>query len=100
MVGADTVVSFQGRIFGKPKSPEEAFSMLSALSGNTHQVFTGVCILPGRKRSFLYEKTDVTFFPLAEADIWDYVRTEKPFDKAGGLWDSGESRGVCGRDPR
>lgn len=84
VVGADTVVSFQGRIFGKPKSPEEAFSMLSALSGNTHQVFTGVCILlPGGKEASFYEKTDVTFFSLAEADIWDYVRTEKPFDKAG-----------------
>lgn len=84
IVGADTVVSFQGRIFGKPKSPAEAFDMLSALSGNTHQVFTGVCLLsPAGKEVLFYEKTDVTFFSLSEAEIWDYIETEKPFDKAG-----------------
>ena len=48
IVGADTVVFFQNRIFGKPKSFQEAFSMLSALSGNTHQVYTGVCILSAK----------------------------------------------------
>ncbi len=84
VVGADTVVSFEGRIFGKPKSSQEAFSMLSALSGNTHQVYTGVCILAENgKGALFFEKTDVTFFQLTEEEIWKYVREEKPFDKAG-----------------
>lgn len=101
IVGADTVVSLQGRIFGKPKTPEEAFSMLSALSGNTHQVFTGVSILsPLGKEASFFEKTDVTFFPLTEAEIWDYVHTEKPFDKAGAYGIQGKAavfvEGICG----
>ena len=84
IVGADTVVSFQGRIFGKPKTPQEAFSMLSALSGNTHEVYTGVCILPSAgKEVRFYERTDVTFFPLTEEEIWNYIHEENPFDKAG-----------------
>ena len=84
IVGADTVVFFQNRIFGKPKSFQEAFSMLSALSGNTHQVYTGVCILSAKgQESLFFERTDVTFFPLTQEAIWNYIHEEKPFDKAG-----------------
>ena len=84
IVGADTVVFFQNRIFGKPKSFQEAFSMLSALSGNTHQVYTGVCILFAKgQESLFFERTDVTFFPLTQEEIWNYIHEEKPFDKAG-----------------
>ena len=83
-MGADTVVFFQNRIFGKPKSFQEAFSMLSALSGNTHQVYTGVCILSAKgQESLFFERTDVTFFPLTQEEIWTYIHEEKPFDKAG-----------------
>ena len=75
---------FQNRIFGKPKSFQEAFSMLSALSGNTHQVYTGVCILSAKgQESLFFERTDVTFFPLTQEEIWNYIHEEKPFDKAG-----------------
>ena len=84
IVGADTVVFFQNRIFGKTKSFQEAFSMLSALSGNTHQVYTGVCILSAKgQESLFFERTDVTFFPLTQEEIWNYIHEEKPFDKAG-----------------
>lgn len=101
IVGADTVVFFQNRIFGKPKSFQEAFSMLSALSGNTHQVYTGVCILSAKgQESLFFERTDVTFFPLTQEEIWNYIHEEKPFDKAGLLWNPGKGRGICGKDPR
>ena len=83
IVGADTVVSYQGKIFGKPKSQQEAVSMLSLLSGATHQVFTGVCILTPSSEEVFYEKTDVTFFPLTQREICRYVSEENPMDKAG-----------------
>ena len=97
IVGADTVVFFQNRIFGKPKSFQEAFSMLSALSGNTHQVYTGVCILSAKgQESLFFERTDVTFFPLTQEEIWNYIHEEKPFDKAGSYGIQGKAvRGCC-----
>ena len=91
IVGADTVVFFQNRIFGKPKSFQEAFSMLSALSGNTHQVYTGVTLIRIKKESghFYQESrtfsdgTDVSFYPMTEREICDYIATGEPMDKAG-----------------
>ena len=91
IVGADTVVFFQNRIFGKPKSFQEAFSMLSALSGNTHQVYTGVTLIRIKKESGHFyqesrtfsEGTDVSFYPMTEREICDYIATGEPMDKAG-----------------
>lgn len=84
VVGADTVVALGGKIFGKPRNEAEAFEMLSALSGETHRVFTGVCILfPERESVCFYEKTDVTFYPLAPEEIEAYISTGEPMDKAG-----------------
>ena len=83
IVGADTVVFFQNRIFGKPKSFQEAFSMLSALSGNTHQVYTGVCLMTADGCRTFYEKTDVTMYPADDRQLRDYISTGEPMDKAG-----------------
>ena len=83
VVGADTVVFFEDRILGKPKSEEDAYRMLSALSGRTHRVYTGVSLhFQGKKMGF-YEKTEVQFARLTEREIWDYIESKEPMDKAG-----------------
>ena len=85
ILGADTVVVLSGEVMGKPGSEEEAFSMLSALSGKTHSVYTGVALLrtkDGRLITHL-EETKVTFRTLSEAEIRAYIETGEPMDKAG-----------------
>jgi septum formation protein len=80
---ADTVVLFQGKILNKPTDRSEALSMLSALSGNTHKVITGVCILSREKETSFDDTTDVTFQTLTKQEIEFYVDNYKPYDKAG-----------------
>ena len=83
VIGADTVVFFEDRILGKPKSEEDAYRMLSALSGRAHQVYTGVSLhFQGKKMGF-YEKTEVQFVRLTEREILDYIESKEPMDKAG-----------------
>ena len=85
VIGADTIVVFDGQIFGKPKDYEDSFDMLSALSGNTHQVITGVTLklLDKNLDETFHEVTNVTFNTLSEIDINYYIDTYNPFDKAG-----------------
>ncbi len=83
VLGADTVVALHGKILGKPKDEKDAHRMLAALQGNTHQVYTGVTLLrDGRAHSF-YERTEVEFYPMNEAEIADYIATGECMDKAG-----------------
>src|SRR5699024_1985741 len=83
LLSADTVVSLDGHILGKPADAEDACRMLHLLSGKTHEVYTGVYI-QGSKENFLFhEKTEVTFFELTDEEIEAYVRTGEPMDKAG-----------------
>lgn len=89
VIGADTVVSLEGQIMGKPGDEKEAVGMLTSLQGRTHQVYTGVTLLwqqektgEIREHSF-FEKTEVTMFPMSEGEIRDYVATGEPMDKAG-----------------
>lgn len=84
VLGADTVVSLDGEILGKPKSEAEAFSMLRRLSGRTHSVFTGVCLLGKEGEWKDVVETKVEFYPLTESLIGEYVSSGLPFDKAGG----------------
>lgn len=88
IIGADTVVAVQGRILGKPKDQADAAAMLSMLSGITHQVYTGVTLVyhKGSKyETFSFcEMTDVSFYPMTEAEITAYIQTGEPMDKAGG----------------
>ena len=85
VIGADTVVSIDGRILGKPHSDEEASKMLRRLSGRVHQVFSGYCIccLSAKKQFSDSVNTDVRFKELTDEEIRWYIHTREPFDKAG-----------------
>lgn len=83
VLGSDTVVVLDGKILGKPKDKPDAIRMLTLLSGRTHEVYTGVTILSGEKKEQFFECTRVTFFPLTEEEILEYVATGEPMDKAG-----------------
>ena len=83
VVGADTVVILGSQVMGKPSDRDDAFRMLRELSGKTHEVVTGCCLVKGgRQRSFSC-KTMVEFYPLADSEIEGYIATGEPFDKAG-----------------
>ncbi|MBQ7288775.1 MAG: septum formation protein Maf [Clostridia bacterium] len=84
VIGADTVVSIGGEILGKPKDAADARRMLRLLSGQTHQVMTGVTVLYGKQRKTAHCVTDVTFAPMSDAEIADYIAGREPYDKAGG----------------
>ena len=84
ILGADTLVSADGRTLGKPKDEAEAVSMLRSLSGRTHQVYTGVTVIaPSGEALTGFDCTDVTFDRLSDEEIVSYVRTGEPMDKAG-----------------
>jgi septum formation protein len=84
VIGADTVVAIDGLILGKPHSEAEAFHMLSRLQGRAHTVYTGVSLVStwGETRGFV-ESARVFFRPLTEVEIYAYIATGEPFDKAG-----------------
>ena len=82
-LGSDTVVSLDGVILGKPKDAADARRMLRRLSGRTHTVFTGVCLISGGKELVDVAHADVTFEDLTDEVIAAYVATGKPMDKAG-----------------
>lgn len=82
IIGADTVV-FSGEILGKPKTEEEAYRMLSALSGKEHVVYTGVCLLYGEKKMGFSEKTVVYIAKMSEREIREYIASGDSMDKAG-----------------
>ena len=103
VLGADTVVAFEGKVLGKPKDEADAFRMLSLLSGNVHQVYTGVCILSPKAdgtQGVLLEAdcTEVVFETLSEEEIRAYVATGSPMDKAGayGIQDGGLVKEIKG----
>jgi len=86
ILGADTIVFINGNILGKPTNSDEALRMLRQLSGATHKVLTGYCLMSrAHKRSFSETiETEVEFKDLAEREIEWYIETGEPFDKAGG----------------
>ena len=85
VLAADTVVTLDGRIFGKPRSSDDARHMLEKLSGQTHAVLTGVTLirLPDAERRTFVESTLVHFAQLSAEEITRYLATEEPHDKAG-----------------
>jgi septum formation protein len=88
VIGADTTVVLGGKYYAKPANPADAVRMLTELAGNTHQVYTGISIVPvedGRhgKPVTDYAVTDVTFDPVPIETIEAYVATGEPLDKAG-----------------
>lgn len=87
VIGADTIVYYDHEILGKPGDEQKAFDMLKLLSNRTHQVFTGIAILfktNGEKHThLLYERTDVTFYPISDYELKEYIATGDCMDKAG-----------------
>ncbi|PEI96602.1 septum formation inhibitor Maf [Bacillus pseudomycoides] len=83
VLGADTIVTYESRILGKPKDEAEAKEILQLLSGKTHEVYTGVALISKEKTVTFYERTEVTFWELTEEEIDAYIATKEPLDKAG-----------------
>ena len=103
VLGSDTVVALEGKVLGKPKDEADAFAMLSALSGRTHEVFTGVCISCPNKNGERTEYveaacTKVVFERLTKEQIEAYIATGSPMDKAGayGIQDGGLVKSIEG----
>ncbi|WP_369809916.1 Maf family protein [Gracilibacillus caseinilyticus] len=84
ILSADTVVAYQHHIFEKPKTKEEAYSMIDSLSDSQHDVYTGVMLRSVKKTIVFVEKTAVQFWPISKKDIHTYIDTDEPYDKAGG----------------
>lgn len=84
VIGADTVVTIDGEILGKPRSREQARAMLQKLSGRTHTVCTGMAVLAQGQQHLCCTQTDVTFYPLTDDIIDSYTASDEPYDKAGG----------------
>jgi septum formation protein len=83
IIGADTIVVFKGRIFGKPKDEEAAKKMLKLLSGNVHQVYTGYTVIQKDKFYCSHEVTSVEFYSLTDDEINAYIASGEWKDKAG-----------------
>lgn len=83
VLGADTIVVLDGRIFGKPADEAEAKNMLKALSGRRHQVMTAIALVTHEKEEVLLRSTDVIFRLLSDEDVNAYCQTGEFYDKAG-----------------
>ena len=83
VIAADTIVVFNNEILGKPKDELDAFRMLKLLSGNVHEVITGIAVLYGDKVINECEISKVKFKEISEEEIFDYIKTKEPMDKAG-----------------
>lgn len=100
VIAADTVVSIDDRVLGKPHSTQQAAQMLADLSGREHTVYTGVTVRRGDQMLTRHEATQVRFRPLTEEEIAAYVATGEPMDKAGAYGIQGRgallARGIDG----
>ncbi|OSB17211.1 septum formation inhibitor Maf [Clostridium sporogenes] len=85
IIGCDTIVAFNNRILGKPKDKKDAFEMLQALSGNEHEVYSGLAILDVKSNKIIkdFVCTKVKFSKLTSSQIEKYINTGDPMDKAG-----------------
>ncbi len=94
VIGADTIVSFNHRVLGKPSDRNDASDMIRSLQGNTHKVMTGVTLFYNKDGEIqshtFHEETEVEVAAMSESEIADYVNTGEPDDKAGGYGIQGE----------
>ena len=95
VIAADTIVVCEGKVLGKPKSPEEAKAMLRLLSGRDHQVMTGCTVLRGNACETFTEVTDLHFRELTDREIARYVSSGEPMDKAGAYGIQGGAALFC-----
>jgi septum formation protein len=84
LITADTIVWLNNQVIGKPKDAQEAFEILSSISGNMHEVITAVCLRKKYQTHTFYSHSQVYFSKLSSEEIIHYIQTCKPFDKAGG----------------
>ena len=91
IIAADTVVSCDNEIFGKPKTREEAYEMLKILSGRCHEVWSGIAVYYNGKLSSESVSTTVAFRELSDSEIYGYIDSGEPFDKAGGYGIQGKA---------
>jgi len=95
VIGADTIVVLNDSIMGKPKDEIDAFNMLDNLQNKTHTVYTGVCVYINQnnevKKLLFSEATNVTMYPMSKEQIYDYIATKEPMDKAGAYGIQGKS---------
>lgn len=83
LITSDTIVWLDNKALGKPKDYDDAFEMITEMSGKTHKVITSVCIKTTQKEIVFYDETLVTFTKLSSDEITYYLNNYKPFDKAG-----------------
>lgn len=91
LIAADTIVWHHGKVFGKPHSEQQAAEMLRELSGETHEVYTGVCVIKDGQEMLEYETSRVRFRELSELEIAAYIATGEPMDKAGAYGAQGKA---------
>ena len=101
VLGADTIVALDGEVMGKPLDDADAFSMISKLQNNTHQVYTGVSISCMKDDGSIdshvfYEETEVFVYPMTEEEIWNYIRTKASTSSSKvSKWDAGREPYEC-----
>ena len=83
VLGSDTIVVINNKTLGKPRDKEDAFNMLSMLSGQTHQVITAVAMINAQKQKVVDASSAVEFDQLSANEITDYITSKEPMDKAG-----------------
>lgn len=83
VIGADTIVVFEGQVLGKPKDEEDAYRMLRLLSDDRHVVYTGVCLARGNDTKTFVSETEVWMKNLSDLEIRNYIQSGEPMDKAG-----------------
>lgn len=83
LITSDTIVWLDGKAVEKPKDKDDAFIMISSLSNKTHEVMTSICFTQSTQQKVVNTTTKVTFKALSDDEIWYYVNTYKPLDKAG-----------------
>lgn len=84
VIGSDTIVTIDNKILGKPKNKDDARLMIKALSNNTHEVVTSICLIKGEKIISETSISKVSFYEINNEEIEEYINTLEPYDKAGG----------------
>ncbi|MBZ9651126.1 Maf family nucleotide pyrophosphatase [Psychroflexus montanilacus] len=83
LITGDTIVWHDHKALNKPSNKDEAFQMIQSLSDTTHEVISSFCIKTQEQTNTFYDTTEVKFKPLTSEEIWHYINTYSPFDKAG-----------------
>jgi len=83
LITSDTIVWHDNKALGKPLDNQDAFDMIQALSGKTHEVITSVCFTTKTNQITVHDRTKVTFKNFTEDEIWYYIKKNDPIDKAG-----------------